>query len=448
MGKIEQVPVPDIGDFDEVEVVEVLVSSGDKVQVDDSLITLESDKASMEIPAPAAGVIQELRVSPGDKIGQGAIILTLEVEAQEVEAGKEAKETAPPASPEPSPAAAPPAAPPVATPVATSAATPAAPSTTSSSTAPSAPPARIDEAGFAKAHASPAVRRFARELGVDLVAVTGSGRAGRVLREDVQAFVKKAMQGKAAEGAGGFSLPPAPEVDFSRFGEVETKALSRIRKISARHLSRAWVTIPHVTQFDQADITEMEAFRKANKATAADRGVKLTPVSFLLKACAQALLDFPEFNSSLSADGESLILKKFVNIGVAVDTPNGLVVPVIRDVDRKSLLELSADLGDVSSRARDGKLMPKDLQGGCFSISSLGGIGGTAFTPIVNAPEVAILGVSRSAMKPIYQDGEFVPRLMLPLSLSYDHRVIDGASAARFTTHLASLLSDIRKLLL
>ncbi|MCH9648195.1 MAG: dihydrolipoyllysine-residue acetyltransferase [Deltaproteobacteria bacterium] len=448
VGKIEQVPVPDIGDFDEVEVVEVLVSSGDKVQVDDSLITLESDKASMEIPAPAAGVIQELRVSPGDKIGQGAIILTLEVEAQEVEAGKEAKETAPPASPEPSPAAAPPAAPPVATPVATSAATPAAPSTTSSSTAPSAPPARIDEAGFAKAHASPAVRRFARELGVDLVAVTGSGRAGRVLREDVQAFVKKAMQGKAAEGAGGFSLPPAPEVDFSRFGEVETKALSRIRKISARHLSRAWVTIPHVTQFDQADITEMEAFRKANKATAADRGVKLTPVSFLLKACAQALLDFPEFNSSLSADGESLILKKFVNIGVAVDTPNGLVVPVIRDVDRKSLLELSADLGDVSSRARDGKLMPKDLQGGCFSISSLGGIGGTAFTPIVNAPEVAILGVSRSAMKPIYQDGEFVPRLMLPLSLSYDHRVIDGASAARFTTHLASLLSDIRKLLL
>ncbi|MCB1033776.1 MAG: 2-oxo acid dehydrogenase subunit E2, partial [Acidobacteria bacterium] len=294
-----------------------------------------------------------------------------------------------------------------------------------------------------------AVGRAARELGVDLGRVQGTGRKDRVLKEDVQAFVKKAVASPASVASvAGFALPEMPEIDFSKFGEVEVQALSRIQKLSGANLSRAWITVPHVTQFDEADITEMEAFRKEQGERAKAEGIKLTPVAFLLKAAAKALADHPVFNSSLSADRESLILKKYFHIGVAVDTPKGLVVPVLRDVDRKSLFELARELGEVSARAREGKLTPKDLSGGCFSISSLGGIGGTAFTPIVNAPEVAILGVSRSAIKPIWSGSEFVPRLMLPLSLSYDHRVIDGAAAARFIVHLAGLLSDLRRLLL
>ncbi len=428
MAKIQDIPVPDIGDFDEVDVVEVLVGVGDRVAEEDSLITLESDKASMEVPAPQAGIVRELKVSPGDKIGPGAVILTLEIEDTEDTAGESAAvpEVAV-AEPSPAPKPSPPA---------------AAPS-------PEPAPTPVDEAAFAQAHASPAIRRYARELGVDLGKVEGSGRKGRILKEDVQSFVKKAVADRPSAGSGaGFSLPEMPDIDFSKFGEIEIQPLSRIQRLSGANLSRAWITVPHVTQFDEADITEMEAFRKAHKDQAAALGLKLTPVAFLLKAVARALLDFPTFNASLSADRESLVLKKYVNIGVAVDTPKGLIVPVIRDVGSKGLFDLGKELGEVSARARDGKLTPRDLSGGCFSISSLGGIGGTAFTPIVNAPEVAILGVSRSSMKPIWQGGEFVPRLMLPLSLSYDHRVIDGASAARFVVHLSGLLSDLRRLLL
>jgi len=455
LGKIQEIPVPDIGDFDEVEVVEVLVSKGDQVAIDDSLITLESDKASMEIPAPVAGVVQELKVAPGAKIGTGAIILTLEI-GEGADAPEETAEGAPREQ-----TAAPPAKETekkteIEKPSKAGSSEPESSKAESSSKGKQESPApgasadlgEIDEKGFAAAHASPAVRRFARELGVDLGKVEGGGRKGRILKEDVQGFVKKALSGGAPGASGAFALPSMPSVDFSRFGEIEEKPLSRIRKIAAKHLSRAWVTVPHVTQFDEADITEMEAFRKAQKAAAAAKDVKLTPVAFLLKACARALREFPDFNSSLAPDGESLILKQYVHIGIAVDTPIGLVVPVIRDVDQKGLFELAAELGEVSGRARDGKLPPKDLSGGCFSISSLGGIGGVGFTPIVNAPEVAILGVARSSMKPVFQDGAFVPRLMLPFSLSYDHRVIDGAAGVRFTTYLASLLSDIRQLLL
>lgn len=471
MGKIQEIPVPDIGDFDEVDVLEVLVSPGDRVAAEDSLITLESDKASMEVPAPVAGVVKELKVSAGDKISQGAVILTLEVEdgdgspeaAEEPEAeAKGGPEKEPEGETESKPGAGgdqgaeeqdgrgekgkPPARPAKEAanePAREGAGEPAGAGASGKLDE------SIDEKAFAKAHASPGVRRFARELGVDLGNLKGSGRKGRILKEDVQAYVKKALSGGGATAAGGgFSLPEAPKVDFSKFGEIEEQPLSRIRKIAGSHLSRAWVTVPHVTQFDEADITEMEAFRKAQKDEASAKGVKLTPVAFLLKASARALQEFPEFNSSLAPGGESLILKKYVHIGVAVDTPNGLVVPVIRDVDKKGLFELAGELGEVSGRARDGKLTPKDLSGGCFSISSLGGIGGVGFTPIVNAPEVAILGVSRSSMKPVYQDGGFVPRLILPFSLSYDHRVIDGAAGVRFTTYLASLLSDVRRLLL
>ncbi|MDY7096147.1 MAG: dihydrolipoyllysine-residue acetyltransferase [Acidobacteriota bacterium] len=462
MGQIKEIKVPDIGDFDEVDVIEVLVASGDEVAVDDPLITLESDKASMEVPSTEAGTVQDVKISAGDKVAQGAVILTLEVaeggedsaeesgESEEVPQKEEEEKESEPAADEPAPEA-----------------SKAGDSRSSDSksgdsetrdskaAAPSAsgPVDRdIDPETFKSAHASPAVRRYARELGADLSKIDGTGRKGRILKEDVQAYVKKALQGSGtgspAGTAAGSGIPPIPAQDFSKFGEIEEQPLSRIRQISAKHLHRSWVNVPHVTQFDEADITDLEDFRKAHKEEAAARGVKLTPVAFLLKACAGALREFPEFNSSLHPDGDRLILKHYVHIGVAVDTPDGLVVPVIRDVDQKGLYQLAEELGEVSGRAREGKLTPKDIQGGCFSISSLGGIGGTAFTPIVNAPEVAILGVSRSALKPVYQDGAFVPRLMLPLSLSYDHRVIDGAAAARFIVHLSGLLSDLRRLLL
>jgi len=446
---VKEITVPDIGDFDAVDVIEVLVSVGDAVEAEDSLITLESDKATMEVPAPFAGTITEVLIKPGDKVSEGTTVAKAEVAdggAAEAETEAAAPAAEPPADDtapaEPAPAAAPaPADPPTAAP----ASEPAAPAATAQPI--SAETQRL-------AHAGPSVRRFARELGVPLDQVTGHGHKGRITQEDVQTFVKSVMEDGAAAApaasapAGGSGIPPIPEVDFSRFGEIEEVELPRIKRLSGPHLHRSWLNIPHVTQFDEADITELEAFRKAEKDAAEKAGVKLTPLAFLVKASARALTEFPDFNSSLRGDGAALIRKHYINIGVAVDTPQGLVVPVIKDADQKGVHAIAADLGDLSVKARDGKLGPGDMQGGTFSVSSLGGIGGTAFTPIVNAPEVAILGVSKSAMKPVWNGSEFVPRLMLPLSLSYDHRVIDGASAARFTAYLAGVLSDLRRLIL
>ena len=426
MAELKEIRVPDIGDFKSVEVIEVLVAPGDTIAAEDSLITLESDKASMEIPAPEGGVVREVRVKVGDHIAEGSPILVLEAGA----------ETPAPES-KPAPAAEPPAA-----------AEPAAPAP-APEPAPAArpsPTAHLNENRFRKAHASPAVRRFARELGVDLGEVSGGGNKGRILREDVQAYVKRALSQGAA--AGGLGVAPMPEIDFSQFGEIETRPLTKINKLTGQNLHRNWVSVPHVTQFDEADVTDLESFRKQMVDEYSAKGVKITMVAFLLKAVVSALREFPRFNASLDPTQEQLIVKKYFHIGIAVDTPDGLVVPVIRDVDRKSLVDLAQELGDVSKRAREKKLKPADMQGGCFSISSLGGIGGTAFTPIINAPEVAILGVSRASWKPVYQDGEFVPRLMLPLSLSYDHRVIDGALGARFIIFLSKLLSDTRRMLL
>lgn len=423
-----EVKVPDIGDAKNVDVIEVFVKVGDTVKKDDSLITLETDKASMEVPSPAAGVVQSLAIKVGDKASEGTLILTLA-----------AAGTAPVASPAAAPAPAPA---PAAAPVAAAAAV-AAPVAA----------AKVDEASFKAAHASPSVRKFARELGVDLGKVKGSGPKGRIVASDVQAFVKSVMSGAVAAGpapvngsGAGLDLLPWPKVDFAKYGPVENKPLSRIKKISGANLARNWVMIPHVTQFDEADITEMEAFRKEMGEELKKQNLKITPLAFLIKAVVAALKKFPEFNSSL--DGDNLVLKQYFHIGFAADTPNGLVVPVIRDADKKSLLELAAESGALAAKARDGKLLPAEMQGGCFSISSLGGVGGTAFTPIVNAPEVAILGVSKSSIKPVWNGSEFAPRLILPLSLSYDHRVIDGASAARFTTYLAQVLGDIRRLML
>lgn len=431
MGAIKEVVVPDIGDFKDVPVIEVMVKPGDAVKPEDALVTLESDKATMEVPAPFAGVVKELRIKVGDKVSEGSVILTLD--AQEAAAAPIPKpETAPPP---PAPAAQPRAAAPVQAPP----------------PAPAPAQASVDEAGFVRAHASPAVRRVARELGVDLGKVKGTGPKERILKDDIQAFVKQALSRPAAAPAGvglGLALPAMPVVDFAKFGPVEAKPLSRIQKISGAFLHRNWVSIPHITQHDEADITEMEAFRKALSEEAQKQGVRLTPLAFMIKACVAALQRFPSFNASLSPDGESLILKRYYHIGVAVDTPNGLVVPVLRDVDKKGVLALAKELGEVSGRMRDGKIAPADMQGGTFSISSLGGIGGTHFTPIINAPEVAILGVSRSSMKPVWKDGQFVPRLILPISLSYDHRVIDGAEGARFITYLNGVLADIRRLVL
>jgi len=432
---MREVVVPDIGDFKDVPVIEVLVKPGDSVKAEDSLVTLESDKATMEVPAPFSGVVKEMKVKVGDKVSQGVAILTLEADGAVQPAAPKA------AAPAPAPAAR--AAPPQAAPAQQPAgvAVPAV--------APSPALAPVDEAGFAHTHASPGVRRFARELGVDLTRVKGSGPKGRILKDDVQGYVKSSLSRPAAAPAGGgLSVLPLPVVDFAKFGATELKALSRIKKISGANLHRNWVTIPHITQNDEADITELEAFRRQMAEEGQKQGVRVTLLAFLIKAAVAALKQFPQFNASLSPDGESLVLKHYYNIGVAVDTPNGLVVPVIRECDRKGVIQLARELGEVSARAREGKLSPADMQGGCFSISSLGGIGGLNFTPIINAPEVAILGVSRSVMKPSYRDGQFVPRLMLPLSLSYDHRVIDGAEGARFITYLNAVLSDIRRLVL
>ena len=414
------VKVPDIGDFKDVAVIEVLVKPGDTVANEQSLITVESDKATMEIPSPAAGKITEVKLKVGDKVSEGSTILVLEAEG-----------AAPAAKPEPEPAAVPEAAAPQRPPV----------------------PKEPQEATHAKPHASPSVRKFARELGVDLTRVRGSGPKGRILHADVRAFVKGALAAvpgaPAAKGAAQpFDLPAWPDVDFAKFGPVEAKPLTRLQKLSGPNLHRNWVSIPHVTQFDEADITDLEAFRKANTAETEKQGFKLTMLAFLIKACVTALRQHPNFNASLDRGGENLIVKKYYNIGVAVDTPDGLVVPVVRDADRKGVFDVARELGEISRLARDKKLKPGDMQGGTFSISSLGGIGGTAFTPIINAPEVAILGVSRSVLRPVWNGKEFAPRLLLPLSLSYDHRVIDGAAAARFTSYLASVLADIRRSLL
>ncbi|HEX9182640.1 MAG TPA: dihydrolipoyllysine-residue acetyltransferase [Burkholderiales bacterium] len=425
------VKVPDIGDFKDVEVIEVLVKPGDVVAKEQSLITLESDKATMEIPSPAAGVVQELRLKTGDKVSEGAAILVLR-------AGGEAPASAAATAAAPSAAAAP---------------QPSAPAAPALAAVLPPVPTEPREATQSKPHASPSVRKFARELGVDLSRVKGSGPKARILHADVQAFVKGALAVVPAPAApkGGalpFNLPAWPDVDFAKFGPVEVKPLTRLQKLSGPNLHRNWISIPHITQFDEADITDLEAFRKSNTAETEKQGFKLTMLAFLIKACVTALRQHPAFNASLDKTGENLVVKKYYNIGVAVDTPDGLVVPVVRDADRKGVFEVARELADISRLARDKKLKPGDMQGGTFSISSLGGIGGTAFTPIINAPEVAILGVSRSALRPVWDGKAFVPRLMLPLSLSYDHRVIDGAAAARFTNYLASVLGDIRRTLL
>ena len=432
------VKVPDIGDFKEVEVIEVLVKPGDTVAKEQSLITLESDKATMEIPSPAAGVVQELRVKTGDKVSEGAAILVLKAGGAEAPA---AQPTVAPAGARAGAAAA-----------AATAPSPF-PGPTLAATLPPVP-REPREATQSKPHASPSVRKFARELGVDLARVKGSGLKARILHADVQGYVKGALAAvpaPAPAAKGGslpFNLPAWPDVDFAKFGPVEMKPFTRLQKLSGPNLHRNWVSIPHVTQFDEADITDLEAFRKSNTAETEKQGFKLTMLAFLIKACVTALRQHPNFNASLDRSGESLVVKKYYNIGVAVDTPEGLVVPVVRDADRKGVFEVARELADISKLARDKKLKPGDMQGGTFSISSLGGIGGTAFTPIINAPEVAILGVSKSALRPVWDGKAFVPRLMLPLSLSYDHRVIDGAAAARFTAYLASVLGDIRRTLL
>ncbi|PSQ91413.1 MAG: branched-chain alpha-keto acid dehydrogenase subunit E2 [Proteobacteria bacterium SW_6_67_9] len=466
MSETQDIPVPDIGDFDSVEVIEILISPGDTIAAEDSLITLESDKASMEIPAPFGGTVKEVKINVGDNIAQGDIICTVEstdddgsdrqqesADKSEDEQQAQDKDTVstkgegkreadktddggepPRAKGEGAPAGEEPTRPP--------------------SPPRSSPTEHIPAEEQRNAHASPGVRRFARELGVELTRVQGSGRKGRIRYDDVKAFVKESMQrpaeAAAGAGGGGLGVPPMPEIDFSEFGEIETQSLTKINKLTGQNLHRNWVTVPHVTQFDKADITDLEAFRKQlnEEQKKKEDGVKFTMVTFLMKAAAAALQAYPRFNSSLDPAGEHLIFKKYYHIGVAVDTPDGLVVPVIRDVDQKSLVDLAGELMSVSKAARNKKLSPKQMKGGCISISSLGGVGGTAFTPIVNSPEVAIVGASKAGTEPVWNGQEFEPRLMLPLSLSYDHRVIDGADAARFTTYLSSLLADMRRMLL
>ena len=436
MSNTIEIRVPDIGDFSDIPVIEILVTVGDQVKMEDSLVTLESDKATMEIPSPAAGVIREMKLKLDDTVSEGDIVAVLEVSDEVNKSGDKEKQAEKVEQPAPAPASQP------ITEQPAPAARPEAPLQVVSS-APAVDSSTVP-------YASPAIRRFARQLGVDLATVRGSGNKGRIVREDVSAYVKTVMSSSASAGFGGlgFNFPKLPQVDYSRYGEFERKALSRIKKLSAGHLHRNWVSIPHVTHHDEADITDMEAFRKDNTAEAIALGFKLTPLVFLIKATVAALKKFPQFNVSLDSDGETLIFKKYFNIGIAVNTPNGLVVPVIHNCERKGIMELAAEMAQVSGRARENKLKPQDIQGGCFSISSLGGIGGTAFTPIINAPEVAILGVARSRMMPVWNGSEFKPRLILPLSLSYDHRVIDGAEAAHFSRYLVSCLEDLRRLTL
>ncbi len=445
---LKEARVPDIGSHHDVPVIEILVAVGDSVTKDQGLVTLESDKATMEVPAPFAGVIREIKVKLGDTVGEGTVVAMIEATDAAAPAPTNAAE-APAPTPAPAPVPAPATAPaPVPAPAA-----PVAVAAPVIENATRTPPVSFDADAVLPSkvpYASPSVRLFARELGVDLAQVKGSGRDARILREDVQGFVKAALAGGASPvasnvgGGSGLNLLPWPKVDFAKFGEVESTPLSRIKKISGANLARNWAMITHVTQFDQADITEMEAFRK--KLGEENASLRITPLVFQIKAVVAALKAFPQFNASL--DGDNLVLKKYYHVGIAVDTPDGLVVPVLRDCDKKGLLELAKELGDISRKARDKKLGPADMSGGCFSISSLGGIGGTSFTPIINAPEVAILGVSKAALSPVWNGEKFKPRLMLPLSLSYDHRVIDGADAARFTRFLAEQLGDIRRLLL
>jgi pyruvate dehydrogenase E2 component (dihydrolipoamide acetyltransferase) len=466
--RLVEVRVPDMGNFKDVAVIDVLVKPGDGIEPEAPLVTLETEKATMDVPSTASGVIEKVHVEKGGKVSTGDLIATVRSEAAPLGEGAAlaAPQPAPapavaapalsavaPASPgTPSPASArAAAAPPAATPsLAGTARVPAA--------APDLPP--INEPGFSRAHAGPSVRKFARELGVDLTRVGAHGFKGRITHDDVKAFVKNSLASSApapggatpaggpasADGRSTPALPTVPPVDFSQFGPTEIKPLSRIQRISGPRLHASWVNIPHVTQFDEADITELEETRGKLKDKAAQAGIKLTPLAFVIRACVKALQEFPQFNASLDPGGANLILKKYVHIGFAADTPNGLVVPVVREANRKDIYEIARQLAELSEKARAGKLSPAEMQGGCFTISSLGGIGGTAFTPIINAPEVAILGVSRSAMRPVYRDGAFVPRLMLPLSLSYDHRVIDGATAVRFTTFLSQSLADPRGL--
>lgn len=433
MPTIKEIRVPDIGSSDSVDVIEVLVKEGDIVKAEDTLITLESEKATMDIPSPWSGKVTAVRTKVGDKVSEGSLILLMEI----AETGKEAapaKKPAPAAAPAPQPAPS----------------APTAPIQAVAAPAPVAPAAFADSGDSAKVHASPSVRAFARELGAHLTLVNGSGPKRRILKEDVQAFVKCELTRPRGGSVGGVGLAvlEMPQIDFAKFGAIEVKPLTKIKKVSGANLHRNWVTAPHVTQHEEADITELEAFRKAMSDEAQKQGVRLTLPAFLIKALAAALKAYPDFNASLSADGESLIFKQYFHIGMAVDTPDGLVVPVIRDADSKGVLELARELMTMSQKARDRKLAPGDMQGGSISLSSLGGIGGAFFTPIINLPEVAVLGISRATMKPVWNGKEFVPRLMLPMSLSYDHRVIDGAQGARFITYLSQMLSDVRRLLL
>jgi pyruvate dehydrogenase E2 component (dihydrolipoamide acetyltransferase) len=438
-----EVLVPDIGGFKDVSVIDVLVKDGQQIDKEAPLITLETEKAAMDVPAPMAGRITQVKLKQGDKVSEGSLILLIEPAAA-------AGETAPQPAPAPS----------AASPASAAASAPAAPAPAAPASAPAAPPptaapapdaargaAKIDEQAFSKAYASPSVRKFARELGADLGRIAGSGAKGRITQDDVKAYVKAILTAPPATAGTASALPKLPVVDFASFGAIEVKPLSRIQRISGARLQASWINLPHVTQHEDADITDLEAARTALKGKASQEGVRLTPLAFIIKACLLALQQFPRFNSSLDASGENLILKKYFNIGFAADTPNGLVVPVIANADRLNIYEIARVLATMSEKARAGKLKNTEMQGGTFTISSLGGIGGTAFTPIINAPEVAILGVSKSSQKPVYDKGAFLPRLMLPLSLSYDHRVIDGAEAARFVVYLAKVLSDVKGLL-
>ena len=445
------VKVPDIGDFKDVPVIEVLVKAGDTVKPEDSLVTLESDKATMDVPSPAGGVVKDVRVKVGDKVSEGSVVLTLEAEAAPAAATSAAASAPAPSSPPASPPQPAPAPAPQPSPASGNGSAPS-PQPSPASEGGSAPSPQPDAAAFVAAHASPSVRAFARQLGVDLACVQGTGPKQRILQDDVQQFVKQAMSAAATPRSGGITgggaldLLPWPKVDFAKFGAVEVKPLSRIKKISGANLHRNWVMIPHVTNHDDADITELEAFRVRLNKENEKSGVKVTMLAFLIKAAVSALKKFPEFNASL--DGDSIVYKKYYHVGFAADTPNGLVVPVVKNADQKGVLAIAQEMGELSAKAREGKLGPADMQGGTFSISSLGGIGGTYFTPIINAPEVAILGVCRSATRPVWDGKAFVPRLILPLSLSWDHRVIDGAAAARFNAYYAALLADLRRVIL
>jgi pyruvate dehydrogenase E2 component (dihydrolipoamide acetyltransferase) len=468
-----EVRVPDLGNYQDVEVIDVLVKAGDAIEAEAPLITLETEKATMDVPSTAAGVVKEMKLERGSRVSQGDLILTLEASntspTSPAPAGEVARSAGEEASTSPAPAGevarsageGSPTSPAPAGEVARSAGegkpptprpSPAAAGYGAGDRTSVPPPAGegarpIDEPGFSRAHASPSIRKLARELGVDLARVQGTGTKGRITDADVKAWVKRALTSSAASATGGGALPKIPAVDFAAFGPVERRPLSRIQKIAGPRLHASWVNLPHVTQFDEADITEMEQARSNLKGEATQRGIKLTPLAFVMRACVQALKEFPQFCASLDSEAGELVFKKYVHLGFAADTPNGLVVPVVRDADRKDVFELARELAELSEKARAGKLTAAEMQGACFTISSLGGIGGTAFTPIINAPEVAILGVSRSTHKPVYREGGFVPRLMLPLSLSYDHRVIDGAAAVRFTSFLAAALANVDGLL-